>query len=324
MTPQNNPYSTPPAANSPGGASMGGGSAYALWNNAKTFMLLAAMTALFMGIGYAFHGRQGLYIAFGFALLMNAGSYWFSDKIALAMSGAKEVSAQDRPEYYAIVQRLSTRAGLPMPRVYIIPQTAPNAFATGRDPKHAAVAATEGILQMLTREELEGVMAHELAHVKHRDILISTIAATFAGAISQLGHLFYYASLFGGYGGRDDRDRGGGLIGALAMMILAPIAAMLIQMAVSRSREYEADRGGAQICGNPLALASALLKLERGAQTIPMQVSPSAAHMYIVNPLRGESFAKLFSTHPATADRVARLQEMASGAGISPAMRSWN
>ena len=321
MTQRNDPFSTPPAANSSGGASLGSNSAYALWNNVKTFMLLAGMTALFMGIGYTMGRQQGLIIAFAFAILMNGASYWFSDKIALAMSGAKEVSADDAPEYYAIVQRLAGRAGLPMPRVYVIPDMSANAFATGRDPKHAAVAATQGILQMLTREELEGVMAHELAHVKHRDILISTIAATFAGAISQLGHMFYYMSLFGG--GRDNDNRGPmGMVSALAMMILAPIAAMLIQMAVSRSREYEADRGGAEICGNPLALANALLKLESGVQRVPMQVNPATAHMYIVNPLTAQSFAKLFSTHPPTADRVARLSEMAAGVGISPAMRS--
>ncbi len=319
---QNDPFSNSPAGKSSGGASLGGGSSYALWNNAKTFMLLAGMTAMFMGIGYAFGRQQGIYIALGFAVLMNVGSYWFSDKIALAMSGAKEVSATDAPEYYGMVERLAVRAGLPMPRVYIIPEMAPNAFATGRDPKHAAVAATQGLLQMLSRDELEGVMAHELAHVQHRDILISTIAATFAGAISSLGHMFYYMSMFGG--SRDDEDSGPGLIGGLAMMILAPIAAMLIQMAVSRSREYEADRRGAQICGNPLSLANALLKLERGAQAVPMQVNAATAHMYIVNPLTAQSFAKLFSTHPATEDRVARLQEMAVGAGISPAMRSWN
>jgi heat shock protein HtpX len=199
----------------------------------------------------------------------------------------------------------------------------PNAFATGRDPKHAAVAATEGILQILSREELEGVMAHELAHVQHRDILISTIAATMAGAISSLGHMFYYAALFGG--GRDDDESPLGAIGGLLMMIFAPIAAALIQMAVSRSREFEADRGGAAICGNPMALANALLKLERGAQVMPMNVNPATAHMYIVNPLRGESLMALFSTHPPTAERVARLQEMArtSNVRVTPAMTSW-
>jgi len=296
-----------------------------LWNNAKTFMLLAAMTALFMGVGYMFGGgRQGMIIAFGFAIVMNFVSYWFSDKIALKMSGAQEVGPQDAPEYYAMVQRLAGRANLPMPRVYIIPDMSPNAFATGRDPKHSAVAATQGILQILNNEELEGVMAHELAHIKHRDILISTIAATLAGALSSLANMFYWMSMFGG---NDDEDNGPlSMIGGILMMVLAPIAAMLIQMAVSRSREFEADRGGAQICGNPMALANALLKLERGVQMAPMQVNPASAHMYIVNPLLGGGLANLFSTHPQTEQRVARLTEMAREAGISgrSAMRSWN
>jgi heat shock protein HtpX len=303
---------------------MSGTSPYALWNNAKTFMLLAAMTALFMGVGYAFGRQQGMIIAFGFAIVMNFVSYWFSDKIALKMSGAQEVGPQDAPEYYAMVQRLAGRANLPMPRVYIIPDMSPNAFATGRDPKHSAVAATQGILQILNNEELEGVMAHELAHIKHRDILISTIAATLAGALSSLANMFYWMSMFGG---NDDEDNGPlSMIGGILMMVLAPIAAMLIQMAVSRSREFEADRGGAQICGNPMALANALLKLERGVQMAPMQVNPASAHMYIVNPLLGGGLANLFSTHPQTEQRVARLTEMAREAGISgrSAMRSWN
>lgn len=306
-----------------GAASVHANSTYALWNNAKTFLLLGGLTALLMGLGSMMGGRGGMMMALGFAVLMNFGAYWFSDKLALMSSGAKEVSAQDAPEYYAMVQRLAAKADLPMPRVYIIPQSAPNAFATGRDPKHAAVAATQGIIQMLSNEELEGVMAHELAHVKHRDILIGTIAATFAGAISHIGQMFYWASMFGS---RDDEEGGSplGMIGGLAMMILAPLAAMMIQMAVSRSREFEADRGGAQICGNPLALANALLKLEQGAQLIPMQVNPSTAHMYIVNPLRGGGIQSLFSTHPPTEQRVAKLREMATSAGISPAMRSWN
>lgn len=304
-------------------ASTASNSGYALWNNAKTFMLLAAMTALVVGAGYLIGGRNGIVIAFGLALVMNFVSYWFSDKIALSMSGAREVGPNDSPEYYAMVQRLAERANLPMPKVYIIPEMAPNAFATGRDPKHAAVAATEGILQILSREELEGVMAHELAHVQHRDILISTIAATMAGAISSLGHMFYFSALFGG---RDDDESPLGAIGGILMLILAPIAAALIQMAVSRSREFEADRGGAAICGNPMALANALLKLERGAQAMPMHINPATAHMYIVNPLRGESLAALFSTHPPTAQRVARLQEMAqtSGVRVTPAMTSWS
>lgn len=300
-------------------ASTQSNSTYALWNNTKTFLLLAAMTALVMGAGFWIGGRSGIIMAFGLALVMNVASYWFSDKIALSMSGAREVGPQDAPEYYQMVQRLAARANLPMPRVYIIPEMTPNAFATGRDPHHAAVAATEGILQILSREELEGVMAHELAHVQHRDILISTIAATMAGAISSLGHMAFF------FGGRDDEESPMGAIGGLLMMIFAPIAAALVQMAVSRSREFEADRGGAAICGNPMALANALLKLERGAQVMPMHVNPATAHMYIVNPLRGEAFASLFSTHPPTAQRVARLQEMAQSSGIrlTPAMTSW-
>lgn len=322
------PFNNPNDFNSPQGpltASMQSNSTYALWNNAKTFMLLAGLTALLVGVGFMIGGRQGMIFAFGFALLMNGVSYWFSDKIALSMSGAQEVGPNDAPEYYALVQRLAQRADLPMPRVYIIPEMAPNAFATGRDPKHAAVAATQGILQMLSREELEGVMAHELAHVKHRDILISTIAATLAGALSQIAHFFYYSSLFGGHG--DDEEGGSplGAIGGLLMMILAPFAAMLVQMAVSRSREFEADRGGAAICGNPMSLANALLKLERGTEVIPMNVNPATAHMYIVNPLHGGAIASLFSTHPPTAQRVARLQEMAraSNVHVPPAMTSW-
>lgn len=305
-------------------ASTQSNSAYALWNNAKTFLLLSAMTALFMGAGYMMGRQTGMIMALGFALVMNFVSYWFSDKIALSMSGAREVGPNDAPEYYRMVQRLAERANLPMPRVYIIPEMTPNAFATGRDPKHAAVAATEGILQILSREELEGVMAHELAHVQHRDILISTIAATMAGALSSLANMFMWMSMSGG---QDDEEGGSpfGVVGAILMMILAPIAAALIQMAVSRSREFEADRGGAAICGNPMALANALLKLERGAQMMPMHVNPATAHMYIVNPLRGESFAALFSTHPPTEQRVARLQEMAqnSGVRVTPAMTSW-
>ena len=299
-----------------------------LYNNFKTFILLAGLTSLFMGAGFMMGRTQGLIIAFGFALVMNFVGYWFSDKIALAMSGAREVSPDDAPELHRMVSQLAHRANLPMPRVYVIPEMTPNAFATGRDPNHSAVAVTEGIMQILSRDELEGVIAHELAHIKHRDILISSIAAVLAGALTQLAHMLQFSLMFGGFGGRDD-DEGGNplsLIGAIAMMILAPIAAMLIQMAISRSREFEADRGGAEICGRPMSLANALLKLERGVQMVPMAVNPATAHMYIVSPLSGQSLAGLFSTHPATEQRVARLQELAHEAAYAqPApMMTWS
>jgi len=246
---------------------------------------------------------------------MNFFSYWFSDKIVLKMYGAQEITANDDPELYSLVQDLATRAGLPMPRVYVIPEEAPNAFATGRNPEHAAVAVTQGIRRILNKRELTGVLGHELSHVKHRDILISTIAATLAGAISYLAYMAQWGMIFGG-GGRD-RDEGGGsnIFSLLFMMIVAPLAAMLIQMAVSRSREYMADDGGARVTGDPLALASALRKLHMGAQNIPLQVSDatanSTAHMFIVNPLTAKGLASLFSTHPAMEERIARLEAMA-------------
>jgi heat shock protein HtpX len=247
---------------------------------------------------------------------MNFVGFWFSDNIALSMSGAKEVSAQDAPQLHQMIEAMCARAGLPKPRVYIIPEAAPNAFATGRDPKHSAVAVTQGLLQLLSREELEGVVAHELAHVKHRDILISSVAAVLAGALT---HFAQMALWFGGIFGGSDEDNGPlGIIGMLLMMILAPIAAAMIQMAISRSREFEADRLGAQICGNPLWLSGALRKLEAGAQQIPMHADPAMSHMYIVNPLRGVNFAKLFSTHPATQERVARLEAMAYEQAANP------
>jgi heat shock protein HtpX len=285
----------------------------AIYNNFKTFVLLAGLTALLLGAGQLMGGRNGLMIALGLTLVMNFVGYWFSDKIALSMSGAQEVSAAEAPDLHRMVEDLSRRANLPKPRIYIIPSPQPNAFATGRNPQHSAVAATEGIMQMLSRDELEGVMAHELAHIKNRDILISSVAAVLAGALTHLAHMLQWSMMFGGFGGNsDDEDSGaGGIVGAIAMMILAPIAAMLIQMAISRSREFEADRTGAQICGRPLSLANALLKLERGAQLIPMHADPATAHMYIVNPLRGAALASLFSTHPATEQRVARLQALA-------------
>jgi len=282
-----------------------------MMNRLKTTLLLTLLTLLMVAMGSAIGGKSGMVFAFFMACAMNFFSYWFSDKIVLKMYGAGEISEMENPAFYGMVRRLATQAGLPMPRVYVIPDNSPNAFATGRNPNHAAVAATEGILRILSREELEGVMAHELAHVKNRDILVSTIAATFAGAISMLGNMLQWAAMFGS--GRSDDDEGaGGMIGGLAMAIIAPIAAMLIQMAVSRSREYLADESGARICGNPLALASALKKLQMGSQMIPMQqASPASAHLFIVNPLTGGSLLKLFSTHPPMEERIARLEQMA-------------
>lgn len=274
----------------------------------KTFMLMAALTALFMVAGQAIGGRVGLTYALGMALFMNFFAYWFSDKLALKMSGALEVTQTEAPELHQMVQELSIKAGIPKPRVYIIQADTPNAFATGRNPEHAAVAVTSGIMSILNRRELEGVLAHELAHVRNRDILISSIAAVFAGAISHLATMAQWSMIFGG--GRDDEEGGGNLIGSILMMILAPIAALLIQMAISRSREYMADRAGAQIVGEPLPLANALVKLEEWNHRLPMHVNPAQAQMYIVNPLTGQSFATLFSTHPPIQERVARLRQM--------------
>jgi heat shock protein HtpX len=243
---------------------------------------------------------------------MNFVGYWFSDKIALSMSGAKPVSENEAPDLYRMVRELSRRAELPMPRLYVIPNGTPNAFATGRNPEHSAVAVTSGIVNILGRDELEGVVAHELAHIKNRDILISSVAAMIAGAIGHLAYMAQWAMIFGGMGrDREDEDHGGGLLGGLVMMIVGPIAAMLIQMAISRSREYQADATGAKICGRPLSLANALLKLEKGNHQRPMEVNPAQAQMYIVNPLRGGGIMGLFSTHPPMAERVKRLQELA-------------
>lgn len=280
-------------------------------NSLKTTALLTLMTALMVLMGSAMGGKNGMVIAFVMAAVMNFATYWFSDTIVLKMYGANQISEQDHPTFYRMVQGLAQKANLPMPKVYIIPSDSPNAFATGRNPSNAAVAATEGILRILTMEELEGVMAHELGHVRNRDILIGTIAATMAGAISMLANMLQWGAMFGA-GRGDDEDSGGSIIGSLAMAIIAPIAAMLIQMAVSRSREYLADEAGARICGNPLALANALRKLHYTSQAVPMQeASPASAHLFIVNPLSGRSLASMFSTHPPMEERIARLEAMA-------------
>ncbi|PIY43841.1 MAG: protease HtpX, partial [Armatimonadetes bacterium CG_4_10_14_3_um_filter_59_10] len=269
-------------------------------NALKTGFLMIAMTALLVFIGEQFGGVNGMMGMLIFAVLMNFGSLWFSDKIVLAMYHAKEVGPHEVPELYGIVQRLTTQAGMPMPKVYIIPTDSPNAFATGRSPRHAAVAATEGIMHLLTRDELEGVIAHELAHVKNRDTLISAVAATMAGVIMMVSRLAFF------FGGSSDDNRGGNPLGLLLAMIVGPIAAMLIQMAISRSREYAADAGGAAICGRPLSLANALSKLESGAARHPLPATPATSHMFIVNPLRGGGIAGLFMTHPPIPERVAR------------------
>jgi heat shock protein HtpX len=287
-------------------------------NTLRTTILLAVLTALLVWIGDMFGGRQGAIMALILAGGMNFFSYWFSDKIVIKMYGGQEVTAQDDPELYGLVQDLTQRAGLPMPRVYVLPQDTPNAFATGRNAEHAAVAVTQGIRRILNKRELAGVLGHELTHVKNRDILVSTIAATLAGAISYLAQMAQWAAIFGGRE-RDRDEGGGGILGLLVMMIVAPIAAMLIQMAVSRSREYGADEGGAKVTGDPLALASALRKLEMGAQNIPLEVNNATAnataHMFIVNPLSGGGLASLFSTHPPMEERIERLEEMAKKMG---------
>jgi len=286
-------------------------------NMTKTIVLMVGLTCLLVFLGGAFAGRQGMIIAFIFAAGMNLFSYWFSDKIVLRMYKARQVTEAEAPALWSVTQNLALKANMPMPKVYIIPSDAPNAFATGRSPSHAAVAATEGILRLLTREELEGVMAHELAHVRNRDILIGTIAAAIAGAISMLASMAQWGMIFGGFGRRDDDEGNGNMLASLAMIIIAPIAAMLIQMAISRSREYQADATGARLCGNPMWLASALKKLHAGAQRIPMDANPATAHMFIVNPLRGGGIATLFSTHPPMEERVARLEKMVYGQAIA-------
>jgi heat shock protein HtpX len=278
-------------------------------NTIKTGLLLGALTGLLMLIGGWFGGQNGVVIAFFFAVVMNFGSYWFSDKIILRIYHAQPVSEGEAPELYAMVKNLALRASMPMPRVYIIPGDTPNAFATGRNEQHAVIAVTEGILRILGRDELEGVIAHELTHIRNRDILIGSIAATLAGAIVMLAHMAQWAAMFGG-ANRDDDEGGSNIVGLILMAVLAPIAATLIQMAISRSREYLADTGGAKISGKPYGLAGALEKLSRASRTIPMNANPSTAHMFIVNPLTGRSLMNLFSTHPPIEERIARLRSM--------------
>lgn len=278
-------------------------------NTIKTALLLGALTGLLMLIGGLFGGQQGIVIAFIFAMVMNFGSYWFSDKLVLRMYKARPVSESEAPELHAMVKNLALKASLPMPHVYIIPDDTPNAFATGRDERHAVVAVTEGILRILDRDELEGVISHELTHIKNRDMLIGSIAATLAGTIVMLAHMAQWAAIFGG-ASRDDEEGGGGIIGLILMAILAPIAAAIIQMAISRSREYLADAGGAKISGKPYDLAGALEKLSRASREIPMEANPSTAHMFIVNPLTRRSLMNLFSTHPPIEERIARLRSM--------------
>ena len=275
----------------------------------KTALLLGVLTAMLVLIGGAIGGQQGMVIAFFVALVMNFFSYWFSDKMVLAMYRAQPLDEASAPIVYRIVRGLTTRAGMPMPRIYLIPTDTPNAFATGRNPEHAVVAVTGGILRILDEEELEGVLAHELSHVKNRDVLISTIAATLAGAITYLAHMAQWAAMFGGRSSNDD-EGGVNPIAAILMAVLAPIAAMLVQMAVSRSREYQADATGARIAGKPWGLAKALEKLQMAQQVAPMEANPATAHLFIVNPLSGRSLMNLFSTHPPLEDRIARLRAM--------------
>src|SRR3989454_6486266 len=275
-------------------------------NTFKTAFLLTAMTLLLMIAGRAFGGERGMLMALIFAAIINFISYFFSDKIALAMYRAQPVTREELPRAYQTVERLTQRIGLPMPKIYVIPTDSPNAFATGRNPQHASVAVTQGILNLLTDEELEGVLAHELGHVNNRDILISSVAATLAGAITMLANMGKWAMIFGGYS-RDRDERGGGGLAGLLMLIVAPIAASLIQLAVSRSREYQADATGAHFTGNPYALASALQKLDAYSRRVPMMASPSTAHLFIIQPLLGMNFANLFSTHPPIAKRIERL-----------------
>jgi heat shock protein HtpX len=276
-------------------------------NYLKTTLLLGLLTGLIVLCGGALGGRQGMIFALVIAAVMNLGSYWFSDKIVLAMYRAKPVSEAEAPRLHSIVDRLIARAGIPKPKLYVLPERAPNAFATGRNPSHAAVAVTAGLLELMDDEELEGVVAHELGHVRNRDILIGSLAATIAGAITMLASMARWAAIFGGFGGRDDREGGGSALSLLFMAILAPIAAVVIQMAVSRSREYAADATGARFAGHPEGLARALDKLGRASKRIPMEANPATSHMFIVTPLSGRAFLSLFSTHPPIEERIRRL-----------------
>jgi len=277
-------------------------------NTMKTFILMAALTALFMFAGQALGGQSGMAFALVMALAMNFFAYWFSDRLALTMGRARQVSNDQAPQLHAMIEKLARNAGLPKPKVYVMPGQTPNAFATGRNPEHAAIAVTEGLLQLLQRDELEGVIGHELGHIKNRDILISSIAAVMAGAISYLATMAQWAMIFGG-GSNDDEGRGN-LVAMLVTMIIAPVAAAIIQMAISRSREYLADASGAKICGHPIALANALGRLEEYNHRRPMKINPATAQMYIVNPLAGGTMAGLFSTHPPIQERIKRLRAM--------------
>ncbi len=288
-------------------------------NTMKTFVLMGLLTVLLVVVGRLIGGEGGMIMAFMFAVVMNFGSYWFSDKIVLKMYGARELAREDSPALFQMTEELAQRGGIPMPKLYMIPSDQPNAFATGRNPQHAAVAVTQGIVSTLTQDELRGVIAHELAHIKHRDILIGTIAATAAGAISMLANMAQWAMIFGGGRNSDDRE-GGSPIAGIAMMIIAPIAAMLIQMAISRSREFLADEGGAQMAGNPLSLANALKKLDAKSRQIPMEATPATAHMFIVSPLTGGGLMSLFSTHPPMEERVARLEAMVYGGAAASSL----
>jgi heat shock protein HtpX len=283
-------------------------------NTLKTTILLSTLTGLLMLVGRALGGTGGMFIAFMFAILMNGGAYWFSDRLALRMAGAREVSPFEAPDLHRLVAELARRAELPMPRVFLVDTEAPNAFATGRNPAHGVVAVTTGIMGILDRDELAAVIAHELGHIKNRDTLISSVAATVAGAITMIANMAQWALLFGGLGGSDDEEGGmAGVFGGIIMIILAPLAATLIQLAISRAREFGADAAAARICGDPVALASALRKLEQWSTRRPMAVDPATAHLYIVNPFHGNAIASLFRTHPPTEQRIARLEQLALG-----------
>ncbi|MFZ5647102.1 MAG: zinc metalloprotease HtpX [Bacillota bacterium] len=279
-------------------------------NTLKVWLLMGVLTVLLVLMGNAIGGNSGAFLFFLIALAMNFFGYYYSDKIAIKMTGSYPVSESEAPELYEMVRRLSQRAGLPMPKLYVTPSDQPNAFATGRNPANSAVAVTEGIMRLLNRSEIEGVLAHELAHIKNRDVLVGTVAATFAGAISMIGNALQWGAIFGMGRGDDEEEGGGGIVGALIMAIVFPIAAMIIQMAISRSREFGADATGAQIAGSSSGLANALLKLQSAAHHIPMQVNPAASHLFIVNPLSGASLARLFSTHPPIEERVEKLRKM--------------